>query len=216
MKRVFGFVEAIFDSLYLLTTVILGIVLLSNSRDFLPRILAGIMALVLVGGDAFHLIPRIRVILTKEEERFRRALGQGKKITSITMTIFYLVLWHIGLLIFSIDTFNVWTIVIYSLALVRIILCFFPQNKWESRFPPVKWGIYRNIPFFAQGLIVAILFFNNKNMIEGFYFMWLAIVLSFAFYLPVVIWANKNPKIGMLMLLKTSVYVWILIMCLLL
>ncbi|MEG1292482.1 MAG: hypothetical protein RSD28_09320, partial [Lachnospiraceae bacterium] len=43
-------------------------------------------------------------------------------------------------------------------------------------------------------------------------FMWIAILLSFAFYIPVVLGANKNPKLGMLMLPKTMAYVWIICM----
>ena len=38
--------------------------------------------------------------------------------------------------------------------------------------------------------------------------MWLTIVLSFGFYLPVVLWADVNPLIGMLMIPKTCAYVW--------
>ena len=38
--------------------------------------------------------------------------------------------------------------------------------------------------------------------------MWLTIVLSFGFYIPVVLWADVNPLIGMLMIPKTCAYVW--------
>ena len=38
--------------------------------------------------------------------------------------------------------------------------------------------------------------------------MWLTIVLSFAFYIPVVLWADVVPVIGMLMIPKTCAYVW--------
>ena len=38
--------------------------------------------------------------------------------------------------------------------------------------------------------------------------MWLTIVLSFGFYIPVILWANTVPMIGMLMIPKTCAYVW--------
>lgn len=38
--------------------------------------------------------------------------------------------------------------------------------------------------------------------------MWLTIVLSFGFYIPVVLWAEVIPAIGMLMIPKTCAYVW--------
>ena len=38
--------------------------------------------------------------------------------------------------------------------------------------------------------------------------MWLTIVLSFGFYIPVVLWADTVPAIGFLMMPKTIAYVW--------
>ena len=43
---------------------------------------------------------------------------------------------------------------------------------------------------------------------KAFRWMWLTIVLSFAFYIPVVLWADAIPMIGMLMIPKTCAYVW--------
>lgn len=214
MKRVFGLFEAVFDVVYLIAALTLGFVLLSTKSDNTARLLAGVMAIVLVCGDAFHLLPRIKVIITHQEERLRRALGIGKQVTSITMTFFYLFLWQIGLMIFPPISTNFWTYLVYFLATVRILLCLLPQNKWQDRYPPVNWGIWRNIPFFLLGITVAILFFLQRNQTPSFNLMWLAILLSFGFYLPVVLYSNKNPKIGMLMLPKTCTYLWMLAMCL--
>ena len=214
MKRVFGTVEAIFDLSYLITAFILGFILLSYSSGNSVRTLAGVMALVLAGGDAFHLIPRILVIRTGREEQLQRALGTGKQVTSITMTLFYLLLWQIGVLVFSPKDISGWSNSVYALTTLRIFLCLLPQNKWQERYPPVIWGVLRNIPFFLQGALVAGLFFLHRSTNPGFGPMWLAIALSFLFYLPVVIWANKNPRIGMLMLPKTCSYLWMLAMCL--
>lgn len=214
MKRVFGKVEAIFDVLYLIIALIIGIFLILSSAGNTIRLLAGIMALTLSIGDAFHLVPRILSIITKNIELFRYSLGQGKQITSITITVFYILLWHIGVSIYALNSIEFLTYIIYSLSFIRIILCLLPQNRWIDRYPPVIWGIWRNIPFFILGIIVAIIFFMNRLNSTNFGFTWLAILLSFIFYLPVVLCSNKYPKIGMLMLLKTLMYLWILIMCL--
>ena len=214
MKRVFGKIEVIFDILYLAIASLIGLYLLFTSNGITLRILAGLMALVLAGGDAFHLIPRIHVINTGREELYRRSLGIGKQITSITMTVFYVMLWHIAQSLYGFNLFTLWIFVIYTLAIIRIVLCLMPQNRWIDRYPPISWGIYRNIPFFMMGVIIAFVFFQNRNLVPAFYWTWLAILLSFGFYLPVVLYANKNPKIGMLMLPKTLMYVWLLVMCL--
>ncbi len=41
---------------------------------------------------------------------------------------------------------------------------------------------------------------------------WLAILLSFLFYIPVVLFADAAPAVGMLMIPKTLAYVWLLFM----
>lgn len=213
MKRVFGTVEAVFDITYMLLALTLGLILIFSASGREERILSGIMALVLVIGDSFHLIPRIKLIRTGKEQELRKKLGRGKQITSITMTVFYLILWHIGLIVFSPSNIQLVTYAVYILAIIRIVICLLPQNKWEERYPPISWGIWRNIPFFLQGIVVSGLFFIYRNLNLSLNLMWLAIILSFAFYLPVVIWSNKNPKVGMLMLPKTCTYLWMLFMC---
>lgn len=159
MKRVFGKVEAVFDLFYLAAGLEIGLWLLRSAGESMARLLAGIMALVLAGGDAFHLIPRVRVILSGREEALRGALGRGKQITSITMTVFYLLLWQIGLLLFAQKPAPVWTGLAFLLAAVRIFLCLMPQNRWQDRYPPISWGIWRNIPFFLLGAETAAAFF---------------------------------------------------------
>lgn len=214
MKRVFGLFEAVFDVLYLGTALAIGGILLLTSDAYGARMLAGILALVLAAGDAFHLLPRIIVILTGREPALRAALGRGKQITSITMTVFYLLLWQVGALVLPLAPSAGWLWLAYTLGAARILLCLLPQNRWQQRHTPVHWGIWRNIPFFILGALVAVYFFLYRHAVPGLYGMWLAIAMSFAFYLPVVLWAGKNPKIGMLMLPKSCAYLWMLAMCL--
>lgn len=211
MKRVFGRVKVVFDILYLSIAFFLGLYFLSYKGNGVVK-MAGIMGLVLAVGDSFHLLPRIMTILKTDEERYRAALGLGKLITSITMTVFYLFLYQIGTRVFEVDIPWLWTVLVV-LSILRIGSCFFPQNKWFERYPPVKWSIIRNVPFFVIGVIVALFYLVFGRDIEGFRWMWVAILLSFAFYLPVVLWVNKNPKIGMFMLPKSCVYLWMLFMC---
>lgn len=219
-KRLFGNMEAIFDVGYLASASVVGILLLAGAKGDSARTLSGVMALVLAGGDAFHLVPRIAVILRgADASPWATALGRGKQITSITMTVFYLLLWRIGLLLYAPeDVFALSTAaatrIVYALAAVRIILCLFPQNRWTDPDPPGSWNLWRNIPFFLLGLAVSGLFFVFRSLVPGFGFMWFAILLSFAFYLPVVVWADRHPKVGMLMLPKTCMYLWMLAMCL--
>ena len=89
-------------------------------------------------------------------------------------------------------------------------IIYFPQNKWLVADAPVTWAIYRNIPFALLGILIIVLFFVSakKNQDQEYRFMWLTIVVSFAFYIPVVLWADSVPAIGFLMMPKTCAYVW--------
>lgn len=200
--------EAVFCICYLVFTIIMGFLILRKSEGRRKVQLFGIMTLVLVFGDAFHLVPRILAAVNPSAD-LSVPLGIGKMVTSITMTVFYLILYFIYEKQFEKkSTFLRGTVIL--LALVRIGLCLFPQNDWTGA-APVIWGIYRNIPFTILGLVMVSLFYMERND-RFFKWMWLAILLSFAFYLPVVLWADVSPMIGMLMLPKTCMYMWIVVM----
>ena len=214
MKRTFGLVEAVFDTIYLVAGAIIGAYLIATAGGSLPRLLAGIMALTLAGGDSFHLVPRIRTIVSGMTDSLQEALGRGKQVTSVTMTVFYLLLWQISCLLVPLATDGAWTIALYALAVVRVVLCLMPQNRWTDERPPASWGIIRNIPFAAMGAIVAARFLMTGDAIHGMALAGIAIIISFGCYLPVVIWAERHPPVGALMLPKTCAYMWLLVMCL--
>lgn len=206
--------ETIFETAYLITAITLGIIMIVKSKKRPVPLLFGISALVLGIGDAFHLIPRMYALNTIGLENNAYALGIGKLVTSITMTIFYVLLYAILTVKYPSQNRKYLTPTIIGLAIIRILLCAFPQNMWTSADSPLSWGIYRNIPFLLIGIIMIVLFYKNakENKDKTFRFMWLAILLSFAFYIPVVLFANTYSWVGMLMLPKTICYVWIVIM----
>lgn len=202
--------ETLFDVVYLTTVITLGILMIKRSKGEKQYLLFGIMAVVLGAGDSFHLVPRAIALCTTGLDNYVVQLGIGKLITSITMTIFYILLYYVWRKRYNISGKQGLTISMYLLSAIRIALCLFPQNAWTSANAPISWGIYRNIPFAIMGLIVIALFYKSakENKDKSFRFMWLTIVLSFAFYIPVVLWADVNPLIGMLMIPKTCAYVW--------
>jgi uncharacterized membrane protein YhhN len=54
--------------------------------------------------------------------------------------------------------------------------------------------------------------YRDRAADKHFEFAWLAVALSFLFYLPVVLLADTVPAIGMLMIPKTVCYVWLVVM----
>ncbi len=128
------------------------------------------------------------------------------------MTLFYVLLWHLGRTLFPTPWASALTGVVIGLAALRVILCLPRQNEWASASPPVLWGALRNIPFLLLGLVVAEAYFRGGAAVPELSLMWLAVLLSFAFYLPVVLWSNRHRMLGMLMLPKACVYLWIIFM----
>ena len=203
-------VETLFDAVYLISVITIGVFMIRGSKGERQFRLFGWMAVVLGAGDSFHLVPRALALCTTGLENYTVPLGLGKWITSVTMTIFYVLLYYVWRQRYQINGRRGLTAAVYGLAGVRIVLCMMPQNQWLGAESPLSWGIYRNIPFALLGLLVILLFYRSARNHEdkAFRWMWLTIVLSFGFYIPVVLWADIIPLIGMLMIPKTCAYVW--------
>ena len=202
--------ETLFDAVYLISVITIGVLMIRQSRPGSQYRLFGWMAVVLGAGDSFHLVPRAVALCTTGLEHYTAALGAGKWITSITMTVFYLLLYHVWRKRCQIAGRRGLTAAVYGLAGLRVLLCMMPQNQWLRADAPLSWGIARNVPFAALGLVIICLFYRSakQHKDRAFRWMWLTIVLSFGFYIPVVLWADAVPMIGMLMIPKTCAYVW--------
>ncbi len=202
-------VEVVFDTGYLAFALIAGLWLLIHAQGRAVVLLYGAMALTLCLGDAFHLVPRIYAQWTGTMAEHRKALGFGKLMTSITMTLFYVMLFYVWQLYFGVSASAV---PVWVLAAVRIVLCLFPQNGWYEEKPLFSWAILRNIPFALLGGLIVVLFALTGGGETPFRYMFLAVTLSFLFYFIVVFFADKYKKLGAFMLPKTCVYIWILCM----
>ena len=172
------------------------------------------MTLLLGAGDAFHLVPRILVNIQGETDdpavaRSRAFwLGLGNLISSITMTGFYLLLFRAMALLpgaagQSLPGYGLVNLALTCLAVVRVGLCLLPQNRWLTGDGDRMWGIRRNVPFVAMGVITVI-------YLVAWYQEWLLallVALSFACYMGVVLYAREKPMMGMLMIPKTVCYI---------
>ena len=156
-------VETVFDSVYLISVITIGILMIRKSKGNHQFTMFGIMAVLLGSGDAFHLVPRALALCTTGLENFTVALGLGKWITSVTMTIFYVVLYHVWRERYHVIGRKITTVAIYGLAGIRILLCMMPQNAWLSASAPLSWGIYRNIPFALMGILIIVLFYQSAK-----------------------------------------------------
>lgn len=199
-------VESLFDVCYLMIVVAFGVRLLLEKKNGAK--LFGIMAIMLGVGDGFHLIPRVISHLSPGGfAAHAAALSWGQFVTSITMTIFYVLYYHYYRMQ-SNDTDNVKKWLIYGLAISRIGLVLLPQNNWGTADGNYMFGIYRNIPFLIMGFLLVVWSYKKKDIL-AFKHMWILISLSFLFYVPVVLFSKTVPAIGALMMPKTVAYLLI-------
>lgn len=203
--------ESIFDIGYLLFDLVAATIFFAQANGRAVFVLYGMLALCLGGGDAFHLIPRVQMHLFGVGEDTQRRLGLGIAVTSVTMTVFYALLYLIWVQLFpNIHISPVIPALVFPMTLLRIVLCLFPQNDWFSDKENLRWSLYRNAPFVIIGALVIVLFAISGD--AGGYGLWrmcVAIALSFGFYLPVTFLSKRRPAIGALMLPKTVMYMWV-------
>ncbi|MCR5353713.1 MAG: hypothetical protein K6D98_05345 [Clostridiales bacterium] len=201
--------ESVFDIVYLLFAVIAGIIILCLRRDKIGKLM-GSAVLILGCGDAFHLVPRVLNYFIDAD--FTALLGIGKLITSLTMTVFYLLMYFLWKNAYANNQNKRLDAAVYALFAIRVILCLMPQNGWITNESGTVWGIVRNVPFVVLGFIIVYLFYKSRKEIRMFGGIWLLTALSFLFYIPVAAAAGLVPALGMLMLPKTVCYmilIWI-------
>lgn len=212
--RVPDLMEAVFDTCYLLFDLIAGMLFFAFSHGSPLFLLYGVLTWTLCFGDAFHLVPRVLRAVKGSNEKIERQLGIGLQISSITMTVFYILLLYIWKQTFYAMTAPVMLeILIWVSAAVRIAVCMLPQNNWCGKEGNRKLSVIRNAVFAVTGICVIVLYVMSGNT-YGYHMtrMAAAIIVSFGCYLPVTLLSKKMPKIGMLMIPKTCAYVWMIVM----
>lgn len=206
--------EAIFDAAYLIFDLIAAILFFLFSKGNVLFILYGILTLALCGGDAFHLVPRIKRAVWGSNERIKKQLGIGLQVSSITMTAFYIILMYIWK--FTFPEYKVPVIIeaiIWISAIVRMVICLFPQNNWCTEEGNRTLSVIRNAVFAVTGIGVILLYLISGNA-NGYHMtrMVAAILISFGCYIPVTLFSKTKPRVGLLMIPKTCAYMWIIAM----
>lgn len=212
--------EIIFNVLYLALVWILVGVLLNLRRKLAGnrRRLAGLFALafgLLAFGDTGHVGFRVAAyslgglesVLTIAD-RSISLVGAGAAATAFTVTLFYVVL----LEIWRVRYHRIYGGFEYGLlvaAATRLYMLTLSVNEWWRVVPSQPWSTIRNLPLIVLGLGVAFLILRDSaaNGDRAFQWIGIAVLVSFGFYLPVILWVQQAPLLGMLMIPKTLAYV---------
>lgn len=216
--------EVIFNVSYLLVIWALVIAMLrkypavpgENKRLSRLFILAfGLLAL----GDTGHVGFRVIAFASGSLETTVRLFGYdlglvglGALSTAITVTLFYLLMLMIWQERYE-KPYGWFGLILFAMGLVRFGLMIPAQNQWNSSVPPQPWSFYRNLPLIILGLGVAFFMLRDSLRSGDRTFTWIGafIIISYAFYLPVILFVQNFPPVGMLMIPKTLAYLGIAI-----
>ena len=135
-------------------------------------------------------------------------VGMGALSTAYTVTLFYVLM----LVIWKQRTHKAYTWfgwLLFVAAGLRLVLMALPGNHWNNVVPPQPMSLYRNALLTLQGLGVAYLILRDAHAEKDALFtkIGIFILLSYAFYIPVILFVQTMPMIGMLMIPKTLMYV---------
>ena len=170
--------------------------------------LAGFMVVILILGDSFRFIPRITSFFIKDSDNVELVQDKGKIISSIVITLFYVFLWSLGIIIFSAQISVVYTILVYILAVIRIVLCLISQKYSRDSL----WDIYRNLPFVFLVFVVGLLFFFYRYKIFSLVYAWVAIYFSLIFSMVVLFLSTKTERVGFWVIMRNLSLIWLISM----
>ena len=213
-------VEIIFNISYLVVIWGLVIALLSRRGELSPdqrRLSDWITAAfaLLALGDTGHVGFRVWAYalggLESQVSLFGRSIslvGVGALMTAVTVTLFYMLMLEVWRLRFHrrYGTFEYFLIIVGATRLYMLTLS---VNEWWRVVPEQPWSTIRNIPLMIQGLGLAYLILRDAIANHDTTFRWIgiSILVSYACYLPVILFVQQAPIIGMLMIPKTMAYV---------
>lgn len=190
------------------------------------------LAYFLLGfGDLFHLGFRIYIYFAGigPDETFTNiAIGSGYVISGLTMTYFYIAIFHSWSQIYGEKYSNpskikLFTIILYIAFILRIFLVILPFNRWFEGDATVDFGfdfrIITAIPIYIIGIpSVYLLFKDSKtemknptgidiNLNKGNYKATIWFLISYATYTVTLLFVANFPLTGMFMIPKTIAYI---------
>ncbi len=212
--------EVTFNVAYLIVVWWLVVLMFTRIERVAPaqRRLARLFAwafLLLALGDTGHVGFRVLAYALGDLETPVRMLGPnttlvglGALSTAFTVTLFYVLVLLAWAERFE-RPLGVIGWVLLLAAAARLVLMVPAANQWGSAVPPQPWSLVRNLPLMVQGLGVAALILWDAARTRDRLFTWVgvSILASYAFYLPVILFVQRAPLVGMLMIPKTLAYV---------
>ena len=204
--------EIIFDVAYLIAVWTLVALMIHRKtvvaeKDQKVARLIRWMFILLAVGDTGHVGFRVVAYATGGLEKNPLLVGIGACATAITVTFFYMLLVWVWKERFG-KKMNAFAWFLLAIGVVRLVIMALPGNEWGNTVPPEPMGIIRNIPLMVQGIGIMLMILIDAYRAKDRTFIWVGwmIFLSYLFYTPVILFVDKVPMLGMLMMPKTLAY----------
>lgn len=219
-EKNFMWVEIIFNTLYLIVIWRLVVVMFlrRGSVDPEEKRTAGLFTiafLMLALGDMGHVGFRVVAFLRGDLSATVQLMGKtidliglGALANGYTITIFYMLMLEIWHERFETEH-GVFSAVLLLTGLVGLGVMALPFNQWSELVPVQPWSTIRNMPLMIQGLGVTFLILRDgiRAKDRTFWLIALSILVSYACYIPVVLYVQRFPLLGILMIPKTLAYI---------
>ena len=204
--------ETIFNIAYLLVIYILVILMITRlvrKPGVLIKAASVLTAafLLLAIGDTGHVGFRVIASLNGGLEANSFLVGIGSLATALTVTVFYMLMMEFFSSYSEKKHSGIYWFVMCA-GVIRIIFMLFPGNNWGGETDLVfSW--VRNGILTVMGIIIAVLMLKHgiksgERILKVFGVL---ILISYGFYLPVILFVHINPSIGVLMIPKTCAYI---------
>lgn len=216
--------EVSFDIFYLIVVWALVIAMFRHRATVRPenqRVAKLVMVAIalLAFGDTGHVGFRVAAYALGDPSPHFLLLGMsfglrgvGTLATAITVTLFYVLMVAIWRYRFG-KEYGPVEHLMFAAALIRLVLLALPVNRWDSPVSPQPWSIVRNLPLLVQGLVACLILGDARaDGDRAFWWIGILILVSFSCYMPVVLFVQQVPQIGLLMIPKTVAYVGICVL----
>ncbi len=190
------------------------------------------LAYFLLGfGDLFHLGFRIYIYFAgfgPDEPFTNITIGSGYIISGLTMTYFYVAIFHSWSLIYGEKysrphKIKLYKIILYLAFILRIFLMFLPYNHWFEGNATVDFGfdfrIITALPIYIIGIISMFLLLKDSkaemrnptgidiNLNKSNYKATIWFLVSYVTYSFTILFVANYPLTGMFMIPKTIAYI---------
>lgn len=166
------------------------------------------MFALLALGDTGHVGFRVLAYAMGGLEANPILVGVGALSTAVTVTFFYMLLVNVWHLRFD-KPYGWFGYFLLVVGAVRLLIMALPGNDWGQVVPPQPMSLIRNLPLIVLGLGVMFLILRDAYASSDRPFQWIGwcILASYLFYIPVILFVQQAPSIGMLMIPKTLAYI---------